>query len=155
MANAAVKSADLSLTLTRLIAAPLARVWRAFTDPAEASKWLGPEGWTGTYKSDAMDLGGRYTIEMRHHDGRAATATGVFREIVPMARLVYTWAWLGEDSKPGHQTLVIVTFKAVGTKTELTLHHEGFETADSRDNHNGGWTGCLEKLVNFIERETK
>lgn len=154
MANAAVKSADLSLTLTRLIAAPLARVWHAFTDPAEASKWLGPEGWTGTYKSDNMNVGGAYTIEMRHRDGRASTATGTFREIVPMSRLVYTWAWLGDDGKPGHETLVTVTFKAVGAKTELTLHHEGFETVDARDSHNGGWTGCFDKLVKFIERET-
>jgi uncharacterized protein YndB with AHSA1/START domain len=71
-----------------------------------------------------------------------------------MEKLVYTWAWRGDDGKPGHETLVTVTFRAMGPKTELTLRHEGFETKDSRDSHMGGWSGCLDKLAEYLKRES-
>jgi uncharacterized protein YndB with AHSA1/START domain len=150
MADAAVKSADTVLSITRIFDAPRERVWRAFTDPKEASKWLGPGGWTGTYQSSNMNPGGSYTIEMRHEDGDIMVASGTFREVVPMEKLVYTWAWRGDDGKPGHETLVTVIFKAMGPKTELTLRHDGFETKESRDNHQGGWNGCFDKLVEHL-----
>jgi len=71
-----------------------------------------------------------------------------------MEKLVYTWAWLDEAGKPGRETLVTVTFRAMGRKTELTLRHEGFETRESRDSHNGGWNGCLDKLAEYLKRES-
>jgi uncharacterized protein YndB with AHSA1/START domain len=150
MANAAVKSADTALSITRLLDATRERVWRAWSDPAEASRWLGPGGWTGTFKSADMSPGGSYTIEMKHEDGDEMVAEGRFREIVPLEKLVYTWAWRGEDGKPGHETLVTVTFKSVGNKTELTLRHEGFESKESRDGHLGGWNGCFDKLDDVL-----
>ena len=155
MADAAVKRPDTALSITRVFDAPRDRVWRAWSDPIEASKWLGPGGWTGTYKSSNMNPGGRYTIEMRHEDGDLMVAEGVFREVVPMAKLVYTWAWRGDDGKPGRETLVTVTFKAVGYKTELTLRHEGFDSKEATDNHEAGWNGCFDKLVEFLKRESK
>jgi uncharacterized protein YndB with AHSA1/START domain len=150
MAKAAVKSADTALSITRILDAPRERVWRAWSDPAEASRWLGPGGWTGTFKSSNLNPGGSYTIEMKHEDGDEMVAEGKFREVVPMERLVYTWAWRGEDGKPGHETLITVTFKSVGSKTELTLRHEGFETKESRDNHDIGWKGCFDKLEELL-----
>jgi uncharacterized protein YndB with AHSA1/START domain len=75
---------------------------------------------------------------------------GTFREVVPRERLVYTWAWRGEDGKPGPETLVTVTFRAVGRKTELTLRHEGFADKDGREAHRGGWNGCLDKLAALV-----
>jgi uncharacterized protein YndB with AHSA1/START domain len=80
---------------------------------------------------------------------------GTFREIVPERRLVYSWAWLGEDGKPGHETLVTVTFRAVGNKTELTLKHEGFDGKEARDNHLGGWNGCFAKLDALLAKGGK
>ena len=154
MARAAVKDAEHALVVTRFLDAPLARVWRAWSDPAEASKWLGPGDITGTYKSDDMNPGGSYTIEMRHPDGKVSIVGGRFREVVPMAKVVYTWAWRGDDGKPGHESVVTVTFRAVGNKTELTLRHEGFDSKESRDGHQGGWNGCLDKLENYLKRES-
>ena len=150
MAQAAVKSASVALAITRVFDAPLARVYKAWSDPVEASKWLGPGGWTGTYKSSNMKPGGSYTIEMKHTDGDVMVAEGSFREVKPQEKLVYTWAWRGEDGKPGPETLVTVTFKAVGKKTELTLRHEGFADNESRDNHKAGWDGCFDKLEEFL-----
>jgi uncharacterized protein YndB with AHSA1/START domain len=152
MADAAVKSADTALTITRVFDAPVARVWRAWADLEESSKWLGPGDWSGRMTASDMSPGGTYRIDMKHKDGSAIAAEGRFREIVPQQKLVYTWAWRGEDGKPGRETLVTVTFRAVGQKTELTLRHEGFETRESRDNHTMGWNGCFDKLESFLAK---
>jgi uncharacterized protein YndB with AHSA1/START domain len=146
MADAAVESADTVLTITRIFDAPVARVWRAWADLEETSKWLGPGDWSGKMTSSNVNPGGSYRIDMRHKDGNAMAVVGVFREIVPEKKLVYTWAWLGENGKPGRETVVTVTFRAVGDKTELTLRHEGFDGREARDSHQGGWNGCFDKL---------
>jgi uncharacterized protein YndB with AHSA1/START domain len=146
MADAADKSADTALTITRLFDAPLARVWQAWADLEETSKWLGPGDWSGRMTSPNLKPGGTYRIDMKHKDGDVMTVVGTFREIVPEKKLVYSWAWLDEDGKPGNDTLVTVIFRAVGNKTELTLKHEGFDSKEARDNHMGGWNGCFDKL---------
>jgi uncharacterized protein YndB with AHSA1/START domain len=146
MADAAVKSADTALTITRVFDAPLARRWRARADLEVTSNWLGPGDWSGRMTSSNVSPGGSYRIDMTHKDGNAMVVVGTFREIVPEKKLVYTWAWLGEDGKPGRETLVTVTFRAVGAKTELTLKHEGFDGVESRDAHMGGWNGVFAKL---------
>jgi uncharacterized protein YndB with AHSA1/START domain len=146
MADAAVKSADTVLTITRVFDAPLARVWRAWADLEETSKWLGPGDWSGRMTSSNVSPGGTYSIVMTHKDGNVMTVEGRFREIVPEKKLVYTWAWLGEDGKPGREMLVTVAFRAVGGKTELTLTHEGFDGIEARDAHMGGWNGVFAKL---------
>ena len=151
MASTAPKgAADVALDLVRVLDAPRERVFAAWTDPARVAKWMGPGGWVCTPSRLEARPGGAYALEMRHTDGDRVTAVGTYREVVPPERLVFTWAWLGEDGKPGHQSLVTVTFRAVGQKTELTLRHEGFDTAESRDNHRDGWSSCLDKLADYL-----
>ena len=48
------------------------------------------------------------------------------------------------------ETLVTVTFTDLGRRTRLTLHQSTFESDDARINHEGGWTGCLERFSTFI-----
>jgi uncharacterized protein YndB with AHSA1/START domain len=151
MAEAAVKSADTALSITRIFDAPRERVFKAWTDPAEVCRWMGPGNWSCTLKSSDLRAGGGYTIEMKHADGDEMAVTGIFREVVAPEKLVYSWAWRGEDGKPGPESLVTVTFRAVGRKTELTVRHEGFDGKESRDAHMGGWNGALDKLVEFLQ----
>jgi uncharacterized protein YndB with AHSA1/START domain len=150
MPSPAAQGADTALTITRLLDATPERVWKAWTDPDEVSRWMGPGNWTGKFSVIGLHPGAEYRMEMRHTDGDVAIAVGRLREVVPSARLVYSWAWLGEDGKPGHETLVTLTLCAVGAKTELTLRHEGFEDREARDNHYEGWDGALDKLVEFL-----
>ena len=53
---------------------------------------------------------------------------GVYREIVEPERLVFTYAWEDAEGKPGHETLVTVTFEEFGGKTKLTFHQAVFES---------------------------
>ena len=72
---------------------------------------------------------------------------GVYREVIPNEKLVFTWAWL---TTPERDSLVTLTFKADGDGTLMTLTHEQFFDEDARDRHNQGWTGAMEKLDKYL-----
>jgi uncharacterized protein YndB with AHSA1/START domain len=63
---------------------------------------------------------------------------------------VFTHAWLDDQGKPGHETLVTVTFAERGGKTEVTLRQAEFASAAERDGHRGGWTECFERLAEHL-----
>ncbi|HSS63842.1 MAG TPA: SRPBCC domain-containing protein, partial [Gammaproteobacteria bacterium] len=68
---------------------------------------------------------------------------GVYREVVPNRKVVFTWQWEGTDN----ETLVTVQLRAKSPReTELTLKHERFADSATRDHHDDGWTRCLSKL---------
>lgn len=135
-----------SLRLSRTIAASPEEVFRAWTDPAEMKEWYCPEG--GTVDAAEVDLavGGRFKVAMRMPDG-IHVAYGVYREIEPPRKLVFTWQWEGggDELREG-ETLVTIELEERGDSTELVLTHERFATAESRDGHEQGWASALNKL---------
>ena len=56
----------------------------------------------------------------------------------------------GAQNAPGRETLVTVTFRDVGGKTEMTLLHERFANTEARDSHSHGWTGSFDKLAELL-----
>ena len=75
---------------------------------------------------------------------------GVYREIVEPERLVCTWAWEDAEGKPGHETLLTVTFAEHGAKTKLTLHQALFETVTARNRHQEDWASALDRLAEYL-----
>jgi len=136
-----------SLTIKRRFNAPPAQVFAAWTDPDKIKRWMGP-GEIRTVRAESdVRVGGRYYIGMLTPAGENHDVSGVYREIVPNEKLVYTWAW---KSTPERESLVTVTFKADGAGTLLTLTHEQFFDEAARDSHKGGWEGALLKLETFL-----
>lgn len=136
-----------SLTLKRRINAPPAKVFDAWTDPQKVMRWMGPEGVVGVNCEADPRVGGRYRWIMRSPDGETHDVSGVYREVVPNEKLVFTWAW---KSTPERKSLVTITLKPDGDGTLLTLTHEQFFDEDARDRHQHGWTGSLDKLEKFV-----
>ncbi|HET9618824.1 MAG TPA: SRPBCC domain-containing protein [Pseudolabrys sp.] len=137
-----------SLTIRRRFKAPPARVYAAWTEPAQIARWFGPG------KVEIVDAvfetraGGRFAIRARSPDtGEDHNVSGVVKEAVPNAKVVYTWAW---QSTPDRQSLVTVEFRPDGGGTLLTLTHEQFADEAARDRHNMGWTGALDKLDAYL-----
>ena len=145
---------DRTLVLTRMFDAPRERVFEAWLDPKQISEWIGPR----TIKAEALELspklGGRYRIFMRGNDGKGPTVGGVFREIVRPERLVMTWKWETDHpmGEAGEDTLITLTFRAVGARTEMTLRHEFFAKKESRDSHNEGWGASFDKMAEMLAR---
>jgi uncharacterized protein YndB with AHSA1/START domain len=134
-----------SLTLTRHLDATPERVYAAWTDPQSLIRWFGP----GSVKPDTVRAeidarsGGRYRISFDNDHGEHHEVGGVYRELVPPARLVFSWAW---HSTPERESLVTVTLRPDGAGTLLTLHHEQFFDEAARDAHEQGWISTLDRL---------
>lgn len=133
-----------ALELRRTFPAPRERVFRAWTTAEEIRSWQAPGPMTTPFATVDLRVGGAYQIHIRAPDGREHRVAGVYREVDPPSRLVYTWRW--ETDGPEDETLVTVEFKDRGQTTEVVLRHERFRTADQRARHETGWTGCLAKL---------
>jgi len=136
-----------SLTLKRRFNAPPAKVFAAWTDPEKMKRWMGPEGVQGISCEIDPRTGGRYRLVMRAPNGEEHDVSGVYREVTPNEKLVFTWAW---KSTPERESLVTVLFKPDGAGTLMTLMHEQFFDETARDHHQQGWTGSLDKLEKFV-----
>lgn len=134
---------DVSLTLYRVIDAPVEAVYAAWTEPEMLRRWLAPGNATVVRAVAEATVGGTFLIEMRGADGRKWLTRGQYRDVVPLRRLVHTWRWDGSDA----ETLVTVEFEpeAAG-RTRLTLTHARFAGEEGRDEHVQGWNGCFAKL---------
>jgi glutathione S-transferase len=143
------------LTLKRVIRAPRQKVFDAFTKPDLVRQWMGPRGFKVTALEMEPRAGGRYRLTMQHRHGDTASVNGTYKEITPPERIVFTWKWDGEQMAALPETLVTVTFTerrgAEGAETEVQLLHSGFPATNVRDEHNGGWQGCLNKLADFTD----
>ena len=135
------------LTIKRRFNAPPEKVFSAWTDPEKIKRWMGP-GEIKTVCAEAdLRVGGHYRIVMLTPTGEEHDVGGVYREVVPNEKLVYSWAW---KSTPERESLVTVTFKGEGSGTLLTITHEQFFDEAARDGHQGGWNGALVKLEKYL-----
>jgi uncharacterized protein YndB with AHSA1/START domain len=138
-----------SLTLKRRIKATPAQVFAAWTDPKKLVQWFGPVETAPESLRAELDVraGGRYKVSFKTADGERHEVGGVYREVVPDSRLVFTWAW---HTTPERESLVTVTIVPDGTGSLLTLHQEQFFDEKARDGHLRGWTGTLDKLERYF-----
>jgi len=151
--------------ITREFDAPRERVWKAWTEAKHMAQWWGPHHFTNPVCEMDVRPGGAWRIVMRGPDGADHPAKGVYREVVPPARLVFTInhselpdAWHDKVNpqrdkaagKPGIEALTTVTFEEQGGKTKMTIRQE-FESAAVRASllkigMAQGWGQSLERL---------
>lgn len=141
-----------TLRLERRLAAPPARVYRAFTNPNELRKWWGPEGFTTPEATLDVRVGGAYALTMKAPDGDLYYLSGKFRVVDPPQRLVYTWAWK-EGGYGGLQTLVTLEFEADAKGTLLRVTHEAMTSDEMLGDHKDGWSSALGKLERLCKGE--
>jgi len=136
-----------SLTIKRRLKAPPAKVFAAWTDPEKVKRWMGPGEVKAVSATCDVRVGGRYRWLMRAPSGEEHDVGGVYREVVPNEKLVFTWAW---KSTPERESLVTIEIKADGDGSLLTLTHAQFFDEDARDRHQHGWNGALDKMEKFL-----
>jgi uncharacterized protein YndB with AHSA1/START domain len=136
-----------SLILKRRINASPARVYAAWTDPGQIARWWGPEGAVVVHAETDLRVGGRFRKITRTPDGEEHEVSGIYREVVPDEKLVFTWAW---RTTPERESLVTVLLKEERGGTWLTLIHEQFLNEAARDRHRLGWSGALDSLERLL-----
>jgi uncharacterized protein YndB with AHSA1/START domain len=139
---------DAQFTITRIFDAPRELVWRAWTESADAAEWWHPRGIEIKDGSVSVDVrpGGRYTYTMVNPaDGAEYPTTGVYREVDPPRRLVFTWASPGEpdDTAP----VITVDLRELGAdRTEMLFHLRGVAGAPGDENVYDGWDSAFDLL---------
>ena len=141
-----------TLNVKKWIKAPAARVFAAWTTPDQVRQWLGSKGnfSIASAKIDARP-GGEYCFNAVSPQGEKAVS-GTYREVNPPKRLVFTWS--SNSSCAGacgvSETLVTVDFTEVDGGTEVRITHELFTSVEARDQHNAGWTVCLDNMAQVM-----
>ena len=148
-AGAAGVIARPSLTLKRRLNAAPAKVYAAWIDPQKITRWFGPASVKAGSEQASIDarIGGRYRVSFTMENGEYSEVGGVYRELVPNQKLVFSWAW---HSTPERESLVTVSLRPDGDGTLLTLTHEQLFDQAARDGHERGWNGALDKLENYL-----
>ena len=152
---------DRGFTLSRTLKAPRATVWRAWTDPAELVWFLNP-GPAAPVEPITVDLrvGGAFRVHMIVNDELEYMTGGIYREIVPVERLVFEWGAVGgwpdlDPATPDDAPLTILEFSEVdpGT-TEMTLRvafPDSMPDARAAEwlttGMREGWSATIDRLV--------
>ena len=139
-----------SLALKRHYPVAPEKVWRAWTDPQAIKQWWGSGG-PDPVAAAELDLrvGGRFRIVFGGAQGTENECAGIYREVVPNRKLVFTWCW--PNTSPERVSLVTVQFKPAGGGTDLEFLHEQFFDEAARDGHKRGWSESLAKLERFLQ----
>lgn len=139
-------------TITRVFDAPRELVWRAWTEQADAAAWWHPRGIEIEPGSTAIDLrpGGRYAYTMVNPaNGDRYPTAGVYREVSPPERLVFTW---GSPGDPDESVPVItVTLRELEpARTEMLFHLVGIAAAPGDEDVYDGWDSAFDVLAEHL-----
>lgn len=153
-----VESSNLrrEVVLTRILNAPRPLVFSAWTEPDRLARWWGPECFTNPVCEIDLRPGGALRIVMKAPDGAEYPMSGVFQEIMPPERLVFTTA--AEDGQGNHvlEGLTAVTFEELDGGTKLTVTSSATGLVDYAeqmlDGMEAGWSQSLNGLQTLVEQ---
>lgn len=136
------------LSITRLIDAPVAAVWRAWTEDTGA--WFCPKPWTAEFVAQELAAGGRSTIVMRGPNGEENRLEGVYLEVLPGVRIVSTDAFTAGWHPAGPFMVRIDSFAEEDGKTRYTATARHW-TREAMDSHaamgfEAGWNAATDQL---------
>jgi uncharacterized protein YndB with AHSA1/START domain len=136
------------LAIRRTYDVPLDVVWEAWADPNQAKAWWGPRGFSAPVVELDERVGGKWRALMIAPDGSRLWQHGVYREIVPKKRIVYTMIW---DHEPDHEMLVTIDFSSQAGKTEISFEQTGFNSDGEREGHSDGWNQSFDRLGEYLD----
>ena len=145
------------LTLTRLIAAPRSVVWRCWTEPELIKQWFTPRPWTTPVVETDLRPGGASYMLFRGPGGEEFPNRGVYLEVVPEQRLVFTDAYVAAwvPSAEPFMTAIISLADADGrTRYEARVRHWSAEAMRRHEEmgFHDGWGKAADQLEAVASR---
>ena len=153
------------LVVTRVFAAPVDLVWKAWTDPEYVMRWWGPDHFTSPSAKMDFREGGTSLVCMRAPEdfgGQDMYSTWVYQKIVPLKRIEFIQnladkdgnlidpAEIGMPPEFPRDIRTVVTFKDLGNgKTEMTVTEYNMPAADTELGKNAelGLNQSLDKMA--------
>lgn len=147
-------------TIVRIYDAPREKVWQAWIDPQQLSQWWAPNGFTAPTVEIDPKVGGELYIVMLAGEnlgqmsGMKAPMKGVFSEVTPPEKLVFSNNALDERGNVLLTGVTSVVFEDVGGKTKMTVTTSAEGTAPMTDmmlaGMEQGWNEQSDKLGAFL-----
>jgi uncharacterized protein YndB with AHSA1/START domain len=139
------------LTIRRTMNTSPEELFAAWSQPDRMEQWFFPlrPGWKATVNND-FRTGGSHQLVMLDEENTPYSHTGIYQEIVPNQKIVFTW--ISDSVK---NTLVTVELHSVNdNETEILLTHERLPDKEQYEKHQGGWQECLDHLEEFLGKES-
>ena len=144
------------ITGTRIFNAPRELVFKVITDPKLIPQWWGPRRLTTTVEQMEVKVGGVWRYIQRDAEGHEFAFNGVYREITPPERLVYTFEF---EEIRGHEMVETLIFTAEGDKTRMTdiMAFQSLEDLEGmvQSGMEEGGLETFERLDEVLEKEKK
>lgn len=143
----------LTLSVTRLIDAPVETVWTVATE--RLAEWWCPKPWTTEVVEQDWRPGGRSAMTMRGPNGEEHPVEGVFLEVTPGKRFVFTDAYTAGWMPQTPFMTGIFEFADEGGKTRYTASSRHW-TEEDHQRHEAmgfadGWGAVAEQLAALAE----
>jgi uncharacterized protein YndB with AHSA1/START domain len=143
-----------SLHLRRVFDAPRELVWRAWTRPEMMLGWYGPPEYPAVQAEQDLRPGGAWRACLRSATSdHVLWQGGVFHEVVPPERLVFSFKWESDDHEDGApvDTLVTVILTELpGGRTQMDFTQAGLKNEQSLTGHRHGWTTSFSRLDQWL-----
>jgi uncharacterized protein YndB with AHSA1/START domain len=123
-----------------------------------------PKNFTAPVFKIDLRIGGKYLGCMKSAEGQECWITGTYKEIVPLAKIVYTDSFADEKGNVVHashygmpgddfpiEMEVTVDFEDLGSKTKMTLTHSGLPSGDMQDMTKTGWNESFDRLAETLK----
>ncbi len=139
------------VVLTRVFDAPRELIFKTMADPNLVPQWWGPKYLSTTVEKMDMRPGETWRFVQRDQAGNEFGFHGVYHEVKPPERMVYTFEFEGV---PGHVILETVTLEEFEGKTKLT-DQAVFQSVEDRNGMvqagmEGGATEGMERLADLL-----
>lgn len=139
-----------SVKLHRVFAAPVEKVFKAFTDPDAMAFWLPPYGFICKVHSMDFKEGGSYKMTfVNFSTGNGHSFGGEYLEIIPNESIKYSDKF-DDPNMPG-EMITTISLKAVICGTELLATQDGIPEQIPVELCYLGWQESLEKLKRLVE----
>lgn len=150
-----VSDADIALHMTRTFAAPIALVWRAWTESEFLHRWCCPRELSVFTGEHDLKAGGRWRCGMRDRDGIEIFLGGHYMEVTAPQTLVMTHAWQDENGQCGPTTYITLQLREENGHTVMEFEQAGFATPYSKIGHENAWSDAFELLTTLLGRIVK
>ena len=149
------------MSLTRVFDAPVSEVWKYWTEPERVMKWWGPKGFTAPVAKMDVREGRTSFVCMRpppEYGGQDMCNTWAYKKVVPEQEIEFVMtfsdmngnrldpATLGLPVGMPNEVRHVITFRAIGSKTEITVTEFGYTTEQIVEISRVGLGQCLDKM---------
>lgn len=141
-----------TITLHRVLKAPVSRVYRAFTNSDALASWIPPYGFIAKVHEFNPVVGGSYRMSFINFTNQQEHSFGgTYTEMKPNELLRYVDKF-DDPNLPGEMK-VTISFKEVSCGTELNIRQEGIPSVIPTEMCYLGWQESLMKLAQLVEPE--